>query len=43
MKKNPKITHILANGTVVESIAGKVIPRDNPVYELVLRKGAKKK
>lgn len=42
MKKSPKITHILANGTKVESIAGKVIPRDNPVYELVM-KGAKKK
>lgn len=42
MNKSPKITHILANGTVLESIAGKVIPRDNPVYELVL-KGVKKK
>lgn len=42
MKKSPKITHILADGTKVESIAGKVIPRDCPVYELVM-KGAKKK
>ena len=42
MKRTPRVIHILANGERVESIKGKVIPSDNPVYEIVL-KGAKGK
>lgn len=42
MKQEPRVTHILANGERVSSIEGKKIPRNNAVYEQVL-KGAKKK
>lgn len=37
----PNITHVLSNGEQVKSIAGKQIPKNNIVYELIL-KGAKK-
>ena len=42
MKKKPNVIHILANGERVDSIEGKVIPSDSPVYEILL-KGAKGK
>lgn len=42
MKQEPKVINILANGERVSSIEGKVIPRNNATYEMVL-KGAKKK
>lgn len=42
MKREPKIIHVLANGERVDSIEGKVIPSDSPVYEIVL-KGVKGK
>ena len=37
MKVQPKVIHILANGKKVKSIAGHVVPQDNPVYEVILR------
>lgn len=42
MMKKPKIIHVLADGTKVNSIAGKVVPGDNPVYEVILQNGCKK-
>ena len=41
MKKQPRVIHVLSNGQTVNSIAGRKIPVDNPVYEIIL-KGAKK-
>jgi hypothetical protein len=38
MKRTPRIIHILANGERVDSIEGKTIPSDNPVYEIVLKR-----
>jgi hypothetical protein len=35
--KKPKIVHVLANGKKVHSIAGKVVPGENPVYEVILK------
>lgn len=35
--RKPKVVHILANGKRVKSIEGRVIPADNPVYEVLLR------
>ena len=40
--KKPQIIHVLADGTRVKSIAGKVVPGDNPVYEVILKNGQKK-
>ena len=37
MKHEPKIVHILANGERVDSIEGKEIPADSPVYEILLK------
>ncbi len=34
--KKPKIVHVLADGSRTESILGKVVPADNPVYEIIL-------
>ncbi len=34
--KKPVIVHVLANGKKVNSIEGKVIPGDNPVYQVIL-------
>lgn len=35
--KKPKVVHILANGKRVKSIAGHVVPADNPVYEIMIQ------
>lgn len=35
--KKPNVIHVLANGQRVETIEGKVIPEDNPVYEILFR------
>ena len=37
MKHKPNIIHILANGERVDSIEGKKIPSDSPVYEILLK------
>lgn len=37
--REPKIIHILSNGNQVNSIAGKKIPANNPIYQ-VIEKGA---
>lgn len=34
--KKPVIVHVLANGKRLDSIEGKVIPGDNPVYQVIL-------
>ena len=34
--KKPKIVHVLADGRRTDSILGKVVPADNPVYEIIL-------
>lgn len=33
--KEPKIIHVLADGTRTDSIKGHVIPADNPVYKII--------
>ena len=35
--KIPKIVHVLADGTRTDTIKGKVVPGDNPVYEIILQ------
>ena len=40
--KKPMIVHVLADGTKVNSIAGKVVPGDNPVYEVILKSSRKR-
>lgn len=35
--KKPKIVHVLADGTRTGTIKGKVVPGDNPVYEIILQ------
>lgn len=39
--RRPNIVHVLANGQRVESIEGKIIPEDNPVYEIIFRAATK--
>ena len=39
MKNEPNIVHVLANGKRVKDIRGHVIPKDNAVYEIILRGG----
>lgn len=39
--RKPNITHVLSNGERVKSIAGKKIPVNNAVYEVIL-KGVKR-
>lgn len=43
MKHEPRIVHVLADGTKVNSIRGKVVPQDNAAYAVMLeaaKKGA---
>lgn len=34
--KQPKIVHVLADGSRVDSIKGRIVPPDNPVYKIVI-------
>lgn len=34
--EKPNVIHILADGRRVDSIEGHVVPKDNPVYKIML-------
>lgn len=40
--KTPVIVHVMADGKRLDSIAGKMVPADNPVYEVILKSNNKK-
>jgi len=35
--KKPKVVHILANGKKVKSVKGRIVPAENPVYEVMIQ------
>lgn len=41
MKNRPNIIHILADGTKVKDITGHVIPKENPVYQVIFENRGK--
>lgn len=41
-KRKPKVTHIMADGTIRESIEGIVVPASNGIYDLISRMNKKR-
>lgn len=34
--RKPNVVHIMADGSRVKSIEGKIVPEDNPVYKILI-------
>ena len=41
-RPKPRVIHVMADGTIKESIEGHVVPADNGIYDLIARMNKKR-